>query len=119
MKTGKIPYPGPGEERRGNHALLAVGYDDNLKIRNRRPKGPVTVGALRIQNSWSEEWGEKGFGWVPYEFVSKGRAQDFWTLIKADWIAPASFRFRSRRSMIGSTLSHYRILEKLGAGGNG
>jgi C1A family cysteine protease len=92
MKTGKIPYPARGEERRGNHAVLAVGYDDRIKIRNRHAEGPETVGALRIQNSWSRKWGDKGFGWVPYKFVLRGRAKDFWTLIKTDWIETGEFQ---------------------------
>lgn len=36
-----------------NHALLLVGWDDEK-------------GAWLIKNSWGEEWGEKGFGWIKY-----------------------------------------------------
>ncbi len=46
-KTGKIPYPTRGEKIAGGHAIDAVGYDDNMKIRNtmpkqRKPKAPYS-----------------------------------------------------------------------------
>jgi C1A family cysteine protease len=94
MKGGKVPYPARGENQLANHAVLAVGYDDRLAIRNRNRKGPSTVGALLIQNSWGSGWGNRGFGWIPYAFVLEGRARDFWTLIKADWVETGQFQFR-------------------------
>lgn len=92
MKGGRIPYPARDEKQLANHAVLAVGYDDRLRIRNRNRKGPATVGALLIQNSWGSRWGDRGFGWVPYAFVVKGRARDFWTLIKAEWVDTGQFQ---------------------------
>lgn len=92
MKGGRIPYPARDEKQLANHAVLAVGYDDRLRIRNRNRKGPATVGALLIQNSWGSRWGDRGFGWVPYAFVLKGRARDFWTLIKAEWVDTGQFQ---------------------------
>ena len=92
MKSGKIPYPARGESQLANHAVLAVGYDDRVTVRNRNSKGPPTVGALLIQNSWGTRWGNKGFGWVPYAFVLEGHARDFWTLIKSDWVDSGQFQ---------------------------
>jgi C1A family cysteine protease len=40
----------------GGHAMCVIGYDDFLE-----------GGAFQIMNSWGEEWGEKGIGWVRYE----------------------------------------------------
>ena len=54
---GKIPYPTPGERVLGGHAIDAVGYDDNLKIKNTNPGGIETTGALLIRNSWGTGWG--------------------------------------------------------------
>jgi C1A family cysteine protease len=85
MKTGKIPCPVRGEKQLGNHALLAIGYDDTMRIRNEKPGAKETVGAIYVQNSWSKKWGQKGFGWVPYEFILRDRARDFWTLTRAEW----------------------------------
>jgi len=92
MKTGKIPYPSRGEKKLGNHALLAVGYDDRIRIRNRKPGSPETVGAIRVQNSWSRKWGDGGFGWVPYEYLTRSHARDFWTLMKTEWIDTRAFQ---------------------------
>ncbi|MGV2391090.1 MAG UNVERIFIED_CONTAM: hypothetical protein LVR29_31835 [Microcystis novacekii LVE1205-3] len=44
--TGKIPYPTRGEKVLGGHAIDAVGYDDNLKIKNTNAGGIETTGAL-------------------------------------------------------------------------
>ena len=30
--SGKIPYPRPGEKILGGHAIVAVGYDNQMKI---------------------------------------------------------------------------------------
>ncbi len=92
--TGKIPYPTPGEKAVGGHAIDAVGYDDNLKIKNTNPGAAETKGALLIRNSWGAGWGEKGYGWLPYEYVLKGLAQDWWTLVKNEWIDTGEFGFK-------------------------
>ena len=41
------------------HALMIVGYDDN--------KGPN--GAFRVVNTWGENWGDRGFIWIGYQFM--------------------------------------------------
>ena len=46
------------------HAMTVVGYDDN--------KGPN--GAFRVINSWGENWGDRGFIWIDYNFFV---SQDF------------------------------------------
>jgi len=91
-KDGKIPYPCPKEKVEGGHAIMAVGYDDSLKIKN--PGCDLeTTGAFLIRNSWGAKWGNKGYGWLPYEYVLKGLAVDWWTLLKADWIETEQFGF--------------------------
>jgi len=89
--TGKIPFPSPKERMEGGHAVVVVGYDDKMKIKNKY--GNVeTTGALLIRNSWGKEWGEKGYGWLPYEFVLRGLAEDFWSILKKEWIDTGQFR---------------------------
>ncbi len=91
-RSGKIPFPMPGERVEGGHAVLAVGYDDSMKIRNAAPKSPQTKGALLIRNSWGEGWGDGGYGWLPYDYVLKGLAEDWWSLIKNEWIDTDAFQ---------------------------
>jgi len=77
--TGNIPYPKRGDTLEGGHAVLAVGYDDDKKIGSDK-------GAILIRNSWSTHWGDKGYGWLPYKYVLNGLADDFWSLVKADFV---------------------------------
>jgi len=90
-QTGEIPFPTPRERILGGHAVVAVGYDDAKNITNTNPGGITTKGALLIRNSWGTSWGEKGYGWLPYEYVSKGLAIDWWSLLKNEWIDTGQF----------------------------
>ena len=88
---GRIPFPGPREKIEGGHAVVAVGYDDALPVKN-TAGGPDTKGALLIRNSWGREWGDKGYGWLPYEYVRQGLAEDFWSVLKKEWLDTGEFK---------------------------
>lgn len=88
---GKIPFPCRGEKIRGGHAVAVVGYDDGIVIRN-MICGTETKGAILIRNSWGTTWGDNGYGWLPYEYVVKGLAVDWWTLFKNEWVDQGPFR---------------------------
>lgn len=90
--TGKIPYPAAGEKIVGGHAIVAVGYDDAMKIKNTNNGGAETNGALLIRNSWGSGWGMAGYGWLPYEYVLKGLAADWWSLLKNEWVDTGEFK---------------------------
>ncbi len=90
--TGKIPYPTSGEKILGGHAVVAVGYDDSMEIKNPNPGGIKTTGALLIRNSWGTAWGSSGYGWLPYEYVLKGLAVDWWSLLKNEWVDTGAFK---------------------------
>lgn len=74
--SGEIPFPSEKDKLLGGHAVMAVGYDDNHGKN----------GALIIRNSWGSKWGYGGYGFLPYEYVEQGLAQDFWTVLKSEWL---------------------------------
>ena len=67
-KTGIIPLPKKKEQLLGGHAIAIVGYSDLKKW-------------VIFRNSWGL-WGDKGYGYIPYTYFTKGYASDFWLLIK-------------------------------------
>lgn len=89
-RTGMIPYPAAGETIRGGHAIVAVGFDDTKVIKN-LPNGPQTTGAFVIRNSWGGSWGDRGYGWLPYEYVRRSLAVDWWSLLTAEWVDTGNF----------------------------
>jgi C1A family cysteine protease len=93
-RTGAIPFPVSSERVLGGHAILAVGYDDAKKITNQTPGGPETTGALLIRNSWGTGWGDQGYGWLPYDYVLRGLAVDFWALVRGEFVDLQTFGLR-------------------------
>jgi C1A family cysteine protease len=89
--TGKIPFPVPGDSVVGGHAVMAVGYDNDLLIKNADPRAQATTGALKIRNSWGTGWGDAGYGWLPYEYVNRRLAVDWWTLLSNQWVDTGRF----------------------------
>jgi C1A family cysteine protease len=82
-KHGYIPVPEPKDCVLGGHALVAVGYDDYKLVGK-------YIGALLIRNSKGTEWGKKGYGWLPYEYILRGLTADWWSLLKAEWLTGSS-----------------------------
>jgi len=76
---GEIPFPERGDSVEGGHAVVAIGYDDKKVI------GKYT-GAIMIRNSWGVKWGDHGYGWLPYAYITAGLAVDFWSLVESNFI---------------------------------
>ncbi|MDH3733943.1 MAG: C1 family peptidase [Gemmatimonadota bacterium] len=87
---GQVPYPAEDDSRLGGHAVVTVGYDDERIMTSLN--GTASTGAFLVQNSWGTEWGEDGFGWIAYEYVTRDRTRDFWTLIRAEWTETGMFQ---------------------------
>jgi C1A family cysteine protease len=67
-QTGNVPMPRIGERLLGGHAVMAVGFDDSKNT-------------FIVKNSWSEKWGDHGYFYMPYQYLSNPRlSSDFWTI---------------------------------------
>lgn len=70
-KTGNMVMPQPGDKVRGGHAVTAVGYDDFKQC-------------FIVRNSWGEGWGDKGYFYMPYAYITDPQlAQDIWAI---NWV---------------------------------
>ena len=89
-KNGHVLLPNDSQQLTGGHAVTAVAYDDNYEIVH--PNGSKTIGAFKFANWWGKEWGQNGFGWIPYDFVRMGIAIDWWTMMTTEWLDLRMFR---------------------------
>jgi C1A family cysteine protease len=56
--SGIISMPTSKDSPGGGHAVCVVGFDDGKKT-------------LKFKNSWGADWGDKGYGYLPYEYIDK------------------------------------------------
>jgi len=68
--TGLVPMPGKNESSLGGHAICPAGYDDKKKL-------------IKFKNSWSDKWGQKGYGFLPYAYVER-HMMDAWSSVDID-----------------------------------
>jgi C1A family cysteine protease len=73
-KTGIVPMPTARERRLGGHCMLCVGW----KVINKK-------NYFIVQNSWGAKWGDKGFCYIPFEYMgNKKLVSDCWTIRLAE-----------------------------------
>jgi hypothetical protein len=36
-------------------------------------------------------WGKAGYGWLPNEYIARGLAEDFWSILKKEWVDTGEF----------------------------
>jgi C1A family cysteine protease len=66
--TGRIPMPSRTDAFEGGHAL----YWDRYSMSDR---------LLRCENSWSDQWGDGGYGYLPFEYAAdRNLSDDFWAM---------------------------------------
>ena len=67
--TGFVPMPNTSTEKLlGGHAIMAVMFDDDKKV-------------FGCRNSWGPDWGDKGYFYLPYEYIlNSNLASDFWII---------------------------------------
>lgn len=89
---GEIPIPNPEASVRWAHAVGVFGYDDEKEIYH-PTIGKTTQGAFIIRNSWGTDWGQDGYGWMPYEyFIQRIRnCWDIWSILSAEFIETGEF----------------------------
>ena len=75
---GYIEYRPTFDSIQGGAAALLVGYDDQQLA--------ASKGAFRVFCPWGSAWGDQGFGWLPYTFVERRMALDFWTILQPKWV---------------------------------
>lgn len=64
--NGLVPMPHQSENTVGGHAMLIVGSNDTHFI---------------VRNSWGEGWGDKGYCYIPHEYLTnENLADDFWAV---------------------------------------
>ena len=68
-KNGNVPVPKiDSEQRCGGHAMTIVGHDDDKNI-------------YIVANNWGENWGDKGFCYIPYDYMhNDDLCGDFWSI---------------------------------------
>jgi len=84
LAGAKVAFPAKGSKYRGGHANVCAGYDDNLMI-------GADKGAILVRNSWGPGWGDGGYAWLSYRYVTEGLALDWWTMISANWVDTGQF----------------------------
>lgn len=71
-KTGIVRMPDKDETPMGGHAVVAVGYD-------------LDKDYYIVRNSWGEDWGDKGYMYMPRKYVEDPNlSDDFWQITKQE-----------------------------------
>lgn len=79
--TGVVPMPSSDEAAIGGHAVLAVGYIDGPLITTINSQSVTLSQVVIVQNSWGDSWGDGGYFYLPYAYISNfDLADDMWVI---------------------------------------
>lgn len=59
FQNAKILMPNTASQMVWQHGIYLCGWDDTIKC-------------FKFINSWGQEWGENGYGYLPYDYATKG-----------------------------------------------
>ena len=65
-RGGVVPMPEPEDlsrEKHSGHSMCAVGYSDTEKV-------------FIVRNSWGTKWGDKGYCYMPYDYLMNPKFND-------------------------------------------
>ncbi len=79
-KTGIMPMPRKNEKKLGAHAVLIVGYKDIGKNHGMSGRNKHQQGYLLVRNSWGDKWGDKGYFYMPFDYVIPDYTFDYWIM---------------------------------------
>lgn len=66
--NGLMPFPNTKREKLlGGHAVLIVGYNKSRKV-------------LIARNSWGTGWGDKGYFYMPFDYIKPSMSDDYWII---------------------------------------
>ncbi|CAE7569754.1 unnamed protein product [Symbiodinium pilosum] len=87
--------PQPTDQQLGGHAVCAVGYDDFKQC-------------FIVRNSWGEGWGDKGYFYMPYEYMCHpALASDFWAI---NWVEGFKNTSSTSSSAVGGAPRHPSVV---------
>jgi len=70
-RTGMVSMPINTDKIIGGHAVIICGYDDYQRL-------------FILRNSWGNYWGDKGYFYLPYEYVlNTNLCNNMWVIIKS------------------------------------
>jgi len=108
-----VPPPDPSEKPCRSHAILAVGYNDNLYYTDKN--GVKHYGAFKFVNSKGPDYGYRGFVYVSYDYI-KTAANEAWCM--TDATDPKGFTIGltpvKQRVMVGNSIVSSITLSSLG-----
>lgn len=67
--TGIIKFSDEYDKILGGHCIILIGFDDDKKH-------------YKFINSWGTNWGDKGFGYLPYEYIKNDKLSNEFYIIK-------------------------------------
>lgn len=91
--TGIISYSEEYDKILGGHCIILIGFDDNKKY-------------YKFINSWGSTWGDKGFGYLPYEYIKNIRLSNEFYIIKN--ITNPSINLEDTNTLLGKFKTKFK-----------